>query len=82
MSDRPSNTLGGFMFQKITRKVVDGVKETVKNETQKTTDEVKNDIFNVVKAAAPIVLGVVAIVAITVLVRRPMPAIKIIVKAV
>lgn len=70
------------MFQKITRKVVDGVKETVKNETQKTTDEVKNDIFNVVKAAAPIVLGVVAIVAITVLVRRPMPAIKIIVKAV
>ena len=70
------------MFQKITRKVVDGVKETVKHETQKTTDEVKNDIFNVVKAAAPIILGVVAIVAITVLVRRPMPTIKIIVKAV
>lgn len=81
MSDRPSTILGGFMFQKITKKVVDGVKETVKTETQKTTDEVKNDILTIVKAVTPIILGMVAIIAIVTIIRKPMPVIKVVVKA-
>lgn len=70
------------MFQKITKKVVDGVKETVKTETQKTTDEVKNDILSIVKAVTPIILGMVAIIAIVTIIRKPMPVIKVVVKAV
>lgn len=69
------------MFQKITKKVVDGVKETVKTETQKTTDEVKNDILTIVKAVTPIILGMVAIIAIVTIIRKPMPVIKVVVKA-
>ena len=69
------------MFQKITKKVVDGVKETVKTETQKTTDEVKNDILTIVKAVTPIILGMVAIIAVVTIIRKPMPVIKVVVKA-
>ncbi len=75
--------LGGFMFRKLTKKVVDGAKEVVKEETQKTTDEVRTDILNVVKAITPIILGIVAIVAVTAIIRRPSPTVvKIVLKSV
>ena len=71
------------MFRKLTKKVVDGAKEVVKEETQKTTDEVRGDILNVVKAITPIVLGIVAIVAVTAIIRRPSPTVvKIVIKSV
>ena len=71
------------MFRKLTKKVVDGAKEVVKEETQKTTDEVRTDILNVVKAVTPIILGVVAIVAVTAIIRRPSPTVvKIVLKSV
>lgn len=71
------------MFKKLAKKVTHGVKEVVREETQKTTDEIKDDILNGVKALIPFILCVVGALAVVAALRKPIPvSIKVIVKPV
>lgn len=69
------------MLEKITKKAVDKVKQTVKEETHKTTKELKKDIVNRLKDAAPIIAGVIGTV-LVLCIARPKITVKVVVKQV
>ena len=84
MSDRPSKVLGGWtMLEKITKKAVDKVKQTVKEETHKTTEEIKSDVLSAVKEVLPELLVVAAGIVGLIILKKPTPVVvKVIVKQV
>lgn len=69
------------MLEKITKKAVDKVKQTVKEETHKTTKELKKDIVNSLKDAAPIITGIIGTV-LVLCIARPKVTVKVVVKQV
>ena len=70
-------------FKKLTKKVVNDVKETVKEETQKTTEEIKNDILDTVKEYLPQICLFAGGILLCAFLRRPVPVtVKVVVRQV
>lgn len=69
------------MLEKITKKAVDKVKQTVKEETHKTTKELKRDVINGLKEAAPMIVAAIGAV-LVLCIARPKVTVKVVVKQV
>ena len=71
------------LFKKITKKVVNDVKETVAEETQKTTEEIKEELITGVKKYLPQILAFTgAIIFAAIVKKQPTVTVKVIVKQV
>lgn len=71
------------LFKKITKKVVNDVKETVAEETHKTTEEIKEEVVSKLKEYLPqILMFAGAIIFISVAKKQPPVTVKVIVKQV
>lgn len=70
-------------FKSITRKIVTDVKEVVKEEGKKTTDEFKQDVASGIKEILPDILVVVGFIGAIVLIKKPTPVVvKVVLKQV
>lgn len=69
-------------FKKLTKKVVTDVKETVKEEAAKTTDEIKEDIKTTLRENWPVILAAAAGLILFGVVKKPTVTVKVIVKQV
>lgn len=68
------------MFKKISQKITSTVKEGVAEEASKTADEMKENVKDTARSAAPYIIGGLIVVAIAVVVfRRPCP-VKLVIK--
>lgn len=71
------------LFKKLTKKVVSDVKETIKEETHKTTEEIKSDALSAVKEVLPELLVIAAGIVGLIILKKPTPVVvKVIVKQV
>lgn len=71
------------MFKKLVKKVSADVKEAVKEETAKTTEEIKSDVVSALKEAAPVIAAFVGALTLLLIAKKPTPVVvKVVVKQV